>query len=100
MWNKIKNYLKGIGWIAKVLGWIKVIPVPTVQVISGVTSAIVIVIEKVKEAIIKANQKKSDEIVKKEQEINTEIIKEKEKPQSQQNNDVLREQARRRHNGN
>ena len=95
MWEKLKKYLKGIGWVAKLLSWVKV-PIPQLGMIQTVISGIILIGEKIKDLLIKANQKKSDEIIKKEDEYNTKIEEERAKPLPEQNNDVIRDQIRKR----
>ena len=96
MWPKIKKYLSSIGWVAKVLKWIKV-PIPQLGVISTAISTIIFVGEKIKDMLIKANQKKADENIKKDDDYSKKIEEERSKSLPEQNNDVIRDQIRKRH---
>lgn len=96
MWAKAKKYLKSIGWIAKLMTWVK-IPIPQLGAIQVVLSGIILLGDKLKAYILNTQIKDAEANVKKSEEIAVAIEAERAKPIEQQNNDVLRDQMRKRH---
>ena len=89
--KKIKKYLKFLNFLK--------IPIPNLRIIQTVVSILGELMIQIKEYLINFAKKESAKKIETVEETQVKIEEEIKKPLPQQNNDVLREQARRRHNG-
>ena len=94
----ISNVLKKIKKYLKFLNFLK-IPIPNLAIIQTVVSILGELMIQIKEYLINFAKKESAKKIETVEETQVKIEEEIKKPLPQQNNDVLREQARRRHNG-
>lgn len=96
-WKKITEYLETASWITKVASWTKV---PELVVLNNIVKILTVLLDITKKRILKINQNYSDVVIDRTADAEVVIEEERKKPLPVQNNDVLREQARGRHNGN
>lgn len=98
MWKKISKFFKELGWVTKFLTWVKA-PIPYLPVISAIIVGINYAINAAKKKVFKQTKEASDTTVSQTQ-VQGEVMEaERAKPLPEQDNDVLREAARRRYGG-
>ena len=94
MWKQITEILNTAGWVTKIAAWTKV---PQLVLLNNIVNILTILLGITKKQILKINQKHSDEVITATTDAGVHIEEERKKPLPDQNNDVLREQARKRH---
>lgn len=96
LWKQITDYLATASWITKIASWTKV---PELVLLNKIVVVLTILLDVIKRRILIINQKHSDVIIQNTESAGTHIEEERQRPLPAQNNDVLREEARRRHDG-
>lgn len=96
MWAKFSKWFKSLSWVVKTLKFFKA-PIPYLSQLSVILTGIQYVLNSIKKWILAENVKEAEAKIKEAEEQAKRIEAERQKPLPQQNNDVLREEARKRH---
>jgi preprotein translocase subunit SecY len=89
--------MKKLKWVTSILSWLK-IPIPQLAAIKAALIAFITLSTQYMAWLNKKNKETSDQINQSTEQAGIKIEEERQKPLPEQNNDVLREQARKRHN--
>jgi hypothetical protein len=94
VWKDVTKALKIAEIASKIGSWTKV---PQLVLLNKIVKILSVLLELTKKQILKINEKYSDTVINSDAEANSDISQERTKPLPDQNNDVLREATRKRH---